>query len=375
MDPDPRPLRILHLTSGSDAGGLSRYLLNLCAALRDRGHEATIAGERGAWHDLFEQAKLPWVDAPLKGGPLALWRAVRTLREWLADRPVDVIHTHYRRPTLVARRLQRRHAPPILYTVHLSDLSLAGPRGWLTDFGDHTHVAADEAADWTRRAGRVPEDRITLIPHGIDPHRFPLADDATRAAARQSLGLPPGAVVAAFVGRFDAPKNERWVLDLAEASRARLPEAQFVLLGEGPNEPALRSRIRDSNLGDRVHILSRGDPLPLYQAADALLLPSEREGFSLACAEALSVGIPVLRTRTAGTAQLIREGVTGRSVPVDHDEFIARATEFLGDTDALRRMGRAAAEHVRANFRFDVQVDQTLRLYARLASANPRGSR
>jgi glycosyltransferase involved in cell wall biosynthesis len=259
----------------------------------------------------------------------------------------------------------------VLYTVHLSDLSLAGPRGWFTDFGDHTHVASDEARAWVIDAGGVPPDRVTLIPHGVDAQRFPLADDATKAAAKTSLGFAPNDRVAAFVGRFDVPKNEEWLIDLAEASRQRLPDARFVLLGEGPHEPALRRRIDASSLGERVKLLSRQDPLPIYQAADALLLPSIREGFSLVCAEAMSVGVPVLRTRTAGTAQLIREVVTGRSVPIDHDAFIAAAIEFLSDRDALRRMGAAASEHVRDDFTFDRQVDRTIDLYSRLARGSP----
>ncbi len=372
MNPDPHPLRILHLTAGSDAGGLSRYLVDLCIALRERGHFVTIAGERGVWHDVVERAALPWIDVPMKGGPVAMWRTVRTLREWLVQNPVDLIHTHYRRPTLVARRLQRSGVPPVLYTVHLSDLSLAGPRRWLTDFGDRTHVAAQEARDWVVQAGRVPRDKVTLIPHGIDAHRFPVADDATKAAAKVAIGFEPHVQVAAFVGRFDKPKNEDWILDLAGASRQRLPDVRFVLLGEGPHEAALRRRIESSELRDRVILLPRQEPLALYQAADALLLPSAREGFSLVCAEAMSVGVAVFRTRTAGTAQLIREGITGRSVPIDRESFIAGAIEFLADRDGLRRMGSDAAKHVRESFTFERQVDQTLDLYARLTDARRR---
>src|SRR5690606_6605106 len=168
---------ILHLTAGSDAGGLSRYIFDLSSAMRAAGHYVTVAGQRGAWHWLFEDAPFPWIDLPLKGGPVALWAAARQLREWMRDHPVDVIHTHYRRPTLVARRLGR----PVLYTLHLSHLSLAFPRGLLSDFGDHTHVASEEALEWLTRAAAVPAERATLIPHCIAPSRFRVADSAARA--------------------------------------------------------------------------------------------------------------------------------------------------------------------------------------------------
>jgi glycosyltransferase involved in cell wall biosynthesis len=82
----------------------------------------------------------------------------------------------------------------------------------------------------------------------------------------------------------------------------------------------------------------------------------------------MAVGLPVLRTRTAGTAEFIIENVTGRSVAIDHDAFLDAAVEFLSlPTSELRRMGAAASEHVRARYSFDRQLEQTLALYRRLA--------
>src|SRR2546430_923275 len=99
-------LRILHLTAGSDAGGVSRYIYDLCSAMHAAGHDVSVAGERGAWHRMFETAPWPWIDVPLKGGPLALRCAADVLRKFVAEKSIDVLHTHYRRATLVARRLQ-----------------------------------------------------------------------------------------------------------------------------------------------------------------------------------------------------------------------------------------------------------------------------
>jgi len=365
---DQRPLRILHLTAGSDAGGLSRYIYDLSTAMIAQGHEVAVAGERGAWHWLFEKAPMPWIDVPFKGGPVALSRARRLLQRWLGEHPVDVLHSHYRRPTLVARKLQRQCKPPILYTVHLSDLRLAWPWRMFSDFGDHTHVASEEARRWVIEDGHVPAQRVSLIHHGIDVAKFPLADDAVRRAARQKLNVPLDAKVAGFVGRFDNPKNEHWLVDLA----AKMPGLHILFVGEGPREEELKARIARANVADRAHLLGPRDPLTLYQASDALLLPSLREGFSLVCAEAMSVGTPVLRTRTAGTSELILENVTGRSVAIDHDAFLSAAVDFLSLPAAqLRRMGAAASEHVRKHFTFDRQLEQTLALYRRLVTLPP----
>ena len=376
-----RPLRILHLTLGG-LGGLSRYITNLSLAMHNLGHQITIAGDTGAWQWLFDSMPVPYVKIPLKGGLLSFRRAVRTMRDHLREHPVDLIHTHYRRATMLGRRVQStksaspespalraadRNAkhPPLLYTLHLSHLSLKFPHNLFTDFGDHTHVASSEARDWLTHDAHVPADRISLIPHGVDVERFPVADESTKLAARQSFGFSPDDPVAVYVGRLDQfhPKHVEWLVDLVHIARDKIPNLKLLLVGEGPQEQILRAQIARLNLTDRALLTGHREPLPAYQSADALLLPSAREGFSLVCAEAMSVGVPCLRTRTSGTKELIIENVTGRSVPIDRDAFIAAAIEFLADKDSLRRMGQAAASLIREKFTFQQQLAATLDLY------------
>jgi glycosyltransferase involved in cell wall biosynthesis len=288
------------------------------------------------------------------------------LRQYLSEHPVDLLHAHYRRGSLLSRRLQATFHMPLLYTVHLSHVSMAWPRSVFSDFSDHTHVASEMALRWLVDELHLQPHNITLIPHGIDPEQYPLADAAARAAARKSLGLSPDDRVAVYVGRLEHPKNEDWMIDLAQASRLQLPNLRVLLVGEGPNEDRLRRRIAHLGLEQRVKLLGYRQPLPIYQAADALLLASLREGFSLVTAEAMSVGVPVLRTNTAGTPELIIENVTGRATPIEHDAFLSAAMDFLSDPVKLSRMGRTAARHVRENFTFQRQFSQTMELYHHL---------
>lgn len=370
-----RPLRILHVLLATESGGLSKYVLDLSTAVAARGHEVLVAADRGAWHERFIDRPIELIDVPLKAGFGGFRRSVRILRDRLLDRPVDLVHTHYRRATLLGRRVQKfgpaAARPPLLYTLHLSHISLRFPRNLFTDFGDHTHVASADARDWLTRDARVPPARITYVPHGIEVGRFPQRDADTKRLARASLGLDDGDLVVAFVGRLEDPKNESWLLDLAAAARGQFANLRVLLAGDGPNAARLRDRIDAENLHDRVRLLGEVAPLPLYQAADALLLPSAREGFSYVCAEAMCVGVPVLRTRTSGTTATVIEGVTGRSTPIDRQAFVAAAVEFLADRPKLEEMGRAAAAHVRATLKFDDQVARTLDLYRRLARLPP----
>jgi glycosyltransferase involved in cell wall biosynthesis len=357
------PLRILHLTAAPEAGGLSRYVLDLCHAMHQQGHHVAVASSPfGAWSDRFESAPWPWIKLPLTSGPFGLWRSFGKLRHYLTEHPVNLIHTHYRRTTMVARRGNTWPAAPILHTVHLPDIPLKGPYRFLSDFGDFTHAPSLGVQDWLTHQAHVEPAKVTVIPHGIDPTRFPQRTPAAKQNARKTLRLSDNDLVVAFVGRLDYPKNVDWMLDVALAA----PSAIVLIAGDGPDAPALRQRIADEKLQNRFHMLGDRDPLEVYQAADALMLPSLREGFGLVCAEAMSVGVPVLRTQTAGTAELIIEFQTGRSVPIDHQAFVAAARDFLSDRAALERMGQAAADHVRTNFTFERQVEQTIELYRRI---------
>jgi glycosyltransferase involved in cell wall biosynthesis len=330
------------------------------------GHEVAVAGERGLWHERFAAAPWPWIEAPLKAGPFGLSHAVKILRKYLAEHPVDILHAHFRKSAIVGRRLQNQGAPPLLYTLHGSHIPLGGVWGWLSDFGDHVHVPSVEARQWLIDEAGVPPDRITLIPHGIHLERFPVPDEATRRHARAALELGEDNLAAVYLGRLEYQKNESWMIDLAEASKNELPNLRVLLAGEGPNEGEVKEQINQRGLSGRIRMLGHREPLPVLQAADALLLPSVREGFSYACAEAMCAGVPVLRTRTSGTKELIVEGVTGRSVEIDRAAFVREAMDFLSDRDALRQMGAMAAEHIRRNFTFENQLAQTLALYQSL---------
>ncbi len=144
-------------------------------------------------------------------------------------------------------------------------------------------------------------------------------------------------------------RSEERTMD-GQPGRARALNLWYVLMkGEGPARGGIEKDCIARAVQQRVKILGPRDPIDVYQAADALLLSSRQEGFSLVCAEAMCVGTPIFRTRTAGTEELVIENVTGRSVPIDHEAFIAGAPRFPQrcPTETLRQMG-AAGQPTRA---------------------------
>lgn len=357
---------ILQLFIGSVPGGVLQYVVTLAKGLRQRGLEVRLAGQRGAWHAAVEDAGLEWLEIPISGGPIDLWHSYRKLRSRLPpDRPL-IIHAHHRRAAIVGRLLQRAIGSPLLYSLHMPFIPMGMLRRRFTIPGDMTHVASQGAKRWLLEQRLQREDRIAVIPHGIDPKRYPLPLPQQRRVARELLGIRTDEPLAGFVGRFDDPKNESWAADVAAALRQASRPGRVILAGDGPRRAALEDRIAQQRLADRLTLLGECDPVPLYHAADLLLVPSRIEGFSYACAEGMSCGVPVLRTQSGGAEETIVENVTGRCVPVDRDRFVAAALDLLSDRDRLAAMGQAAATHVRTHLSLDRQIERTLELYERL---------
>jgi len=336
---------------------------------QDPGHEITIVGDQSKWCQLYGDSDWACLNLPIRGKPTEVLQHVRTLRNYLLKQPIDILHTHCRWSTLIGRRVSRQLGLLVLQTLHTSGGRFGLLKRCFSDFGDHTHAVSEQSRQWLIEEAHVPDQRITVIPHGLDASAFPVADTSQQRQARQAMGIPPDALVAGFVGRLEDPKNVNWMLDLAQTPQHRLPGLRVLIMGQGSGEEQVHNRIKIEGLSKRVTVLKQGDPLRVYQASDAMFLPSKREGFSMVCAEAMSAGRPVLRTRTAGTAEQIVEGVTGRSIPIERTTFVQAAIKFLSDRSELHRMGEAAAQHVREHLTIERQLSSTLDLYHRLIAA------
>jgi len=183
-----------------------------------------------------------------------------------------------------------------------------------------------------------------LVPNGVDSETFVPADPVQREAARARLGVPPGAPLFLFIGRFVEKKGLSVLQTLAE----RFTQARWIIAGWGPMDP------EDWRLPNVVVVRSPGidELLPLYQAADLFVLPSAGEGLPLAVQEAMACGTPVLiGTETAGAvdvpgAPMLSEETSGADVS---KRWVDRIGALLLDAHALRvlrpRVAVFAREH------------------------------
>lgn len=211
--------------------------------------------------------------------------------------------------------------------------------GWFYRALDRVLVPSRWTADLVRRLG-VADDRIELVPRGIDLARFTPDRSTPDAFAALAPGDGPTLL---YVGRLSREKGLDRLLAAFTGVIREVPDARLVLVGDGPLRAELeRTRPPRCVLAGQV----TGDALAaLYASADLFVFLSETETFGNVVVEAQASGLPVVVARGA-TSELIVHGQTGFAVdPADPREVHRAIVRLLRDGELRHRMRRDAARH------------------------------
>lgn len=247
------------------------------------------------------------------------------------DFPFDAILAAWAYPDgFAAAQLARRFDVPLVTMVLGSDVNDFPKRPGLADpiraglRAASRVVAVSEALRARVIDLGIDPARVIVQRNCVDGDRFRIADPV---AARRKLGLPPESPLLLYVGNW---VPEKGVEVLVQAmSRVRALGAELILVGGGPLEPALRAAARASGIADRVRFIGRRphDEIPAWMAAaDAVVLPSYREGCPNVVLEALASGRPVVASRVGGVPELL-DDARGALVPPGDPAALAAALD------------------------------------------------
>ncbi len=202
----------------------------------------------------------------------------------------------------------------------------------------------------------VPPQRTRVVHNGIDLGRLAAGDARD---LRPRLGIAPDEVVIVGVGSLIPRKGFHVLLDAFARLRAAHPRTRLLVVGDGPEREALDVLARSLGLAGSVHFLGeRADVGAIFRdAGDLMASASFEEAFGLAVMEAAAMGLPVVATRVAGTAEVVADGVTGIIVPVEDAEALARGlARLVEDAEARRRFGEAGRALIQAEYTIERNV-------------------
>jgi L-malate glycosyltransferase len=212
----------------------------------------------------------------------------------------------------------------------------------------------------------VPAARTVVVNEGIDLDRV---DAAPPARLHEELWLPRHAPIVGNVAALVPHKGQRHLIDAAGIVLRQVPDARFVIAGEGELRSALERQIRERRLEKHVILLGfRPDVLSLHKVFDVFVMSSVTEGLGTSLLDAMACAKPVVATRAGGIPEVVEDGLTGLLVPTrDPEKMAAAIVRLLNDAALRRQMGEAALLSVRERFSVERMVLDTLRVYQRVA--------
>lgn len=232
-------------------------------------------------------------------------------------------------------------------------------------------ICASEAIARLVTQDGIDAARVFTVHEGIDVERVAHTKPVNVHA---ELWLPAHAPLVVNIGALVEHKGQRHLVDAAALVVREIPDARFVILGEGALKGALEQQVRHLHLEKHVFLPGfRADVLGWLKGADVFVMPSEMEGLGTSILDAMAAGVPVVGSATGGIPEVIEDGATGLLVPPGDARALAASIVRLLREPALReRMGQAGWARARERFTVERMVEGTLRVYRHVAGAGHR---
>lgn len=375
-------MKVLHIISSGGMYGAEAVILNLSRILNENGHSSALAVFSNAanpnlqLHHFAEKEGIESHLIPCKG---QIDRAVfSAIEDLTAQTGTQVIHAHGYKADIYAFLALRGSRIPLVSTCHnwLDNnlmLSLYGALDRLV-LRKYTRVVAvsDEVQQRLLKAG-VHKDRIRLIRNGIDLRPF---DRALRSAGSDVPG--DGDLVVGQIGRLSLEKGVDIFLRAAARVLSQVPNARFVVAGDGPDREKLETLINDLKIGDRVSLLGRQDEVvSVYASLDLMVSPSRQEGLPMAILEGMASGLPLIATAVGQVPSVVLDGKTGVLVPSEDSDRMAQAiVDLLRDPARRSSLGAAARQLVADEFSAQRMMSDYVQVYAEaVESAEKKSAR
>ena len=224
---------------------------------------------------------------------------------------------------------------------------------WLLQFVSAYIVAVSHSVKDSLLAHGIRQSNVVVIQNGIALHRY--ASSATHEPRKEFTFI--------FIGRLIGDK----AVDIFLEALARVRGARALIVGTGPEDQALRAQSVRLGMSDRVQFLgARSDVPALLHSADALVLPSYREGFGLVAIEARAAGLPVILSDFPASREIIEDGVQGIIVPRGDADALAGALHSLSADSKLYHQLASASPHGLDRFSIERHVDEIITIAQRL---------
>ncbi len=286
-------------------------------------------------------------------------RILRDLVSLARERGARILHVHGYAAADFGRLAARAVGAKLVLHEHFADPQMPSYQALadrlLRDRTDGAIAVSGSTREFLVKQRFVPGDRVRVIWNGAPLEEFAPVPRERALGVRRSLGLADDALVVGTIGRLNAQKGHRYLLDAAARLLAGLPRARVLVAGDGDLMEALRAQAAALGIAGQVVFPGHRTDVPdLLGALDVFCISSLYEGTPLALFEAMAAGKAIVSTSVDGCREVLEDGVTGVLVPPADAGALAVGLERVLADGALRAaLGRQALV---ASRRYDVRT-------------------
>lgn len=367
-------MNVLFLTTHFNTGGITSYLLTLGKGMTERGVGVHAASGGGDLAGEFSALGIRLLNLKIRTKSELdprIYLALPSLKSYLQQYAIDIIHTQTRVTHVMGACLSRMTGRPHVSTCH-GFYKARLTRRIFPCWGSAVIAISPAVQKHLRDDFHVPDDRIALIPSGIDMRTYAPVNGDRKCELRHKYhwGAEP---VLGIIARLSDVKGQDVLIEAMTKIRAQIPDAKLIMVGEGKMESALRGMVTRLGLEQNVFFYPLACKVSeILPALDIFVMPSRQEGLGLSIMEAQASGLPVVASRVGGIPSLIEDGKTGFLVEPENPDALARTiVAALRDKNRLARIAKAGREFVRGNCSADTMVEKTLTRYKSISYKMP----
>lgn len=338
-------IRILHVAQA--AGGVDRYIRMLLKYLDKEKFENILVCSQDFheedYRDLVDSFEQVEMTRAIGSSDL---KAIKEVRALIKKYNPDIVYAHSSKAGAITR----------VADIGLKNHCIYNPHGWAFNmrcsakkkamytaiekiaapFCDKIICISDAEKQSALDKKICKEDKLQVIFNGMDIEAY--ENEVHGAVKRKDLNIPEDAFVVGMVGRISPQKAPDVFVKMAKHVKDEVPNAHFIIVGNGNQEDEIRKYAEDNDFSNSLHITGWVDnPMSYVELFDVACLLSRWEGFGLALPEYMMAGKPIVASRVDAIPNIIRNGENGLLVEVDDDIGTSKAVLRILREDGLRK--------------------------------------
>lgn len=360
-------MRILHTEWSDGLGGQEKRVLAEMSGLAGRGHYVSMVCREHA--RIKNEALSLGINVhilPLRR-PYDILSIIK-LAGILKREKIDIVNTHSGVDSWIGGLAARAARTALLVrTRHLNIPLKRSPLNFIHYLPDmYITCGENMRSNLVDRCG-FPGSRVVSIPTGTDPEFFHVKRNKK---AGRKYGVDIGSPVIANVGILRSVKGHEVTLKAVKHVVASVPDARFLIVGDGPRKKELENMVKDLNIAE--HVVFTGfvrDIAEIYSFSDVAVLSSWSEGLPQSLLQAMAAGVPVVATNVGGVPEIVVHEKTGILVdPGDHEALGNGIIHILENPGYAMQLVETAKDNVMKKHSVDHMVEKIEALYKDLLS-------